>query len=89
MKIYLAGSFRYVDEVRALANKIRFYGHDVYCFCDAETDAYRFSKYIRDQGIVYQVNAQTAIQHQVVKDICQANFVELEKAECEIGRAHV
>lgn len=84
MNIYLAGSFRYVNEVRALAQKIRFYNYEVYCFCDEDTVAYKYSTRIRVTGVAGQCNAQTAIQHDDVKQICAANFYKLEKADVVI-----
>ncbi len=42
MKIYIATSWKNETEAKLLADIIRFWGHEVDCFCDASTGRYVF-----------------------------------------------
>ena len=84
MNIYLAGSFRYVNEVRALANKIRFYNHDVYCFCDAETDAYKYSLAIRANVASKTYTPKTALNDPMVVTLGFENWGKLAHVDVVI-----
>lgn len=84
MKIYLASSFRHVNEVRVLADKIRFYNHDVYCFCDEKETAFRLSTKIRENDRYQQFTPKSALKNGDVFLLGLENWNKLVDADIVI-----
>lgn len=80
-QIYLAGSFAHKGYVRNLAEKIRFYGHEVYCFCDENEVAFRLSEKIRENDLHKTFTPQTALQNPQVRLIGLENWTQLKEVD--------
>lgn len=83
-QIYLAGSFAHKGYVRNLAEKIRFYGHTVYCFCDENELAFRLSEKIREYNIHKTFTPQTALDNPDVRRIGLENWERLKHVDIVI-----
>lgn len=81
MKIYLAGSFAKVVALRQLAIDMRACGHQVFAFCDADTEVYKKSEAIRNSGDVMTFTPQTALHDTRVLEIGREDWQELSKAD--------
>lgn len=84
MNIYLAGSFSHKAYIRRLAEKIRFYEHAVYCFCDEHEETNELSVKVRTDGLAKTFTAQSALQNSTVKRIGNLNWEQLSAAEIVI-----
>jgi hypothetical protein len=84
MKIYLAGSFAHRGYVRNLAEKIRFYGHEVYCFCDPQEETYMLSMKIREQPTSQTFTPATALLDPNVVLLGLKNWKKLAKIDAVI-----
>ena len=84
MKIYIAGSFSKTVMLRKLGVQIRNSGHDVFVFCDAETETFKMSERLRGSGLIDTLTPASALQDIDVYRIGMADWVELEKAELVI-----
>lgn len=79
--IYVASSFSRLEHVRKFAEKIRFYGHHVYCFCDEKEPTFRLGVKIRESRLVTRVNHKTALLQPDIHIIGIINWQQLMKAD--------
>ena len=84
MKVYVAGSFNHSSLCRMVAKVLRAVGHEIYLFCDPDTNAYKLSKNIRAIGDAKELTAKHALTHITVQSIYHENRMWLEWAEAVV-----
>jgi len=84
MRIYLAGSFNEMYHCRKLAVQLRVAGHEVFCFCDEDTQTYKLSMRVRNGTEAKDFTPQTALKNIDVYNIGYADWREIDKSDLVI-----